>query len=233
MHGSSPSNHGAGDARTQRHNMVESQIRPSDVTDRRIIRAMTEVSRETFVPAQHRAVAYMDNAVPLVISGEGRVVRSMLAPRTLAKMIQLARIEPDNAVLDIGTATGYTAVVLSHLARKVVAVESDLAMAELAKAALATEKIRNASIITGPLNAGSRNDGPFDAIVVEGAVNDVSQDLLDQLKEGGRLVAILAKGAAGKATVWSRSHGSYTAREDFDATAGTLPGFEKQAAFIF
>lgn len=233
MHGSSPSNHGAGDARTQRHNMVESQIRPSDVTDRRIIRAMTDLPREAFVPAQHRAVAYMDNPVPLILSANGQVQRAMLPPRTQAKMIQLAALESGQAAMVVGAGTGYAAAVLARLARKVVAVEVDQGMADRAKATFAAEKITNATVAAGPLMAGSRNDGPFDAILVEGAVTEAPQELLDQLKEGGRLVAIVPTGATGKVTIWTRSHGTYTSREVFDATAGILPGFERKPAFTF
>lgn len=233
MHASSPSNHGAGDARTQRLNMVESQVRPSDMTDRRIIRAMSEIPREAFVPAQHRAVAYMDDAVPLVLSAEGRVQRAMLAPRTAAKMIQRAEVEPGHTVLNVGSGTGYSAAILARLAKKVVALEVDAALADRAKATLAAEKIDNVVVKTGPLTAGSAADGPFDAILIDGAVTEVPQSLLDQLKQGGRLVAIVANGGPGKVMVWIRSHGSYTPREVFDASAGILPGFEKKPAFAF
>lgn len=230
MHASSPSNHGAGDARTQRLNMVESQVRPSDVTDRRIIRAMSEVPREAFVPAKQKAVAYMDDAVPLVLS-QGRVARALLPPRTLAKMIQQADIEADDAALVVGAGTGYTAAILARMAKKVIAVEIDPSLAEQASQALAAEKVGNVTVQTGVLTAGAKNDGPYDAILVDGAVSEVPQDLLDQLKEGGRLVAIVANGGPGKVTVWIRSRGTYTASEVFDASAGTLPGFEKKSAF--
>lgn len=233
MHASSPSNHGAGDARTQRLNMVESQIRPSDMTDRRIIRAMSEIPREAFVPSQHRAVAYMDDAVPLVLSAQGRVQRAMLPPRTAAKMIQQAAVEPDQAVLVVGAGTGYSAAVLARLAKKVVAVEVDATLADRAKATLAAEKIDNVVVKTGALSAGSASDGPFDAILIDGAVTEVPQTLLDQLKQGGRLVAIVSDGGPGRVMVWIRSHGSYTPREVFDATATILPGFEKKPAFTF
>jgi len=233
MHASSPSNHGAGDARTQRLNMVESQIRPSDMTDRRIIRAMSEIPREAFVPSHHRAVAYMDDAVPLVVSAQGRVQRAMLPPRTAAKMIQQAAVEPDHAVLIVGAGTGYSAAVLARLAKKVVAVEVDAALADRARATLAAEKIDNVVVKTGPLPAGSAADGPFDAILIEGAVTEVPQTLLDQLKQGGRLVTIVSDGGPGRVVVWIRSRGSYTPREVFDASATVLPGFEKKPAFTF
>lgn len=231
MHASSPSNHGAGDARTQRLNMVESQVRPSDVTDRRIIRAMSDIPREAFVAAQQKAVAYMDDAVPLVLSAQGRVQRALLPPRTLAKMIQQADLETDSAVLVVGAGTGYTAALVGRIAKKVIALEVDPALAERATAALAAEKAANVTVRTGPLAAGAKNDGPFDAIVLDGAVTAVPQDLLDQLKEGGRLIAIVVRGGLGKVTVYLRSRGTYTPTEVFDASAVVLPGFEKTSAF--
>ena len=124
-----------------------------------------------------------------------------------------------------------TAAILSRMARKVVALESDLALAERATATLAAEKIANVTVRTGPLTAGAKNDGPFDAILIDGAVSEMPQDLLDQLKEGGRLVSIVTTGGPGKVTVWLRSHGTYTPSDVFDASAGILPGFEKKPAF--
>lgn len=233
MHLSSPSNHGVGDARTQRLNMVESQVRPSDVTDRRIIRAMSEVPREAFVPPQHQAVAYMDDAVPLMLASNGGVQRALLPPRTLAKMLQQAALESEHAVLNVGAATGYTSAILGRMVRKVIALEADATLVDRARATLAAEKLANVTVVHGPLTAGCRNDGPFDAIFIDGAVSAVPQELLDQLKEGGRLVAIVTNGGPGKVTVWIRSRGNYTSTDVFDASAGILPGFERKPAFTF
>ena len=113
------------DSKQQRINMVESQVRPSDVTDRRIIRAMLEVPREVFVPRSLQALAYMDEAVPAAEPAGGRSGRFLLAPRTFAKLVQLAEIGPDAVVLDVGCATGYSTAVLARLAKAVVAVEAE------------------------------------------------------------------------------------------------------------
>ena len=120
------------DSNLQRLNMVESQVRPSDVTDRRIIKAMLEVPREKFVPAALASMAYMDEPVPLA-ARNGSGIRYMLAPRTFAKLVQLAEIDPEAVVLDVGCAAGYSTAVLARLAKRVVAVESDKDLAEQAR----------------------------------------------------------------------------------------------------
>ena len=213
----------------QRKNMVESQVRPSDVTDRRIIRAMLDLPRERFVPERVQGLAYMDG--PVQIGAAPR--RSLLSARVFAKLVQAADIEPSGVVLDVGSATGYSAAVLSHLAGRVVALESDPAMVSLAKESLQTLGIANVMLVQGDLAQGWPTEGPFDAILIEGAVEAVSRELLDQLKDGGRLVAIVRSGNSGRATVWSRDGSTFGTAEIFDATADVLPGFEKAHAFAF
>ena len=117
------------DSKQQRLNMVESQVRPSDVTDRRIIKAMLEVPREAFLPAELRSLAYIDDAVPV---RRGKDARYLLAPRVFAKLVQLAELAPEAVVLDVGCATGYSTAVLAKLAKRVVAVECDAALADRA-----------------------------------------------------------------------------------------------------
>ena len=193
------------DPKQQRINMVESQVRPSDVTDRRIIRAMLEVPREAFVPPALCDLAYMDEAVPVTPRVDGRATRALLAPRTFAKLVQLAEIEPDAVVLDVGCATGYSTAVLARLAKSVVALEVDDALAARAAETLRQLRVANAMVLRGALEAGAPAHAPFDAILLEGAVPQVPQVLLEQLKDGGRLVAIIADGAFGRAQVWRRT----------------------------
>jgi protein-L-isoaspartate(D-aspartate) O-methyltransferase len=219
------------DSIEQRLNMVESQVRPSDVTDRRIIRAMLEVPREAFVPEGLRALAYMDEAVPVGQGAGGRPARTLLAPRTFAKLVQLAEIEASAVVLDVGCATGYSTAVLARLARAVVALEADAALAGRATATLRRLEVNNALLIEGPLAAGAPSHAPFDAIVLEGAVPRVPHDLLEQLKDGGRLVCVSAQAAFGRAEVWRRSGKAFDARPAFDAGADPLPGFTVEAGF--
>ncbi|MGE0766827.1 MAG: protein-L-isoaspartate O-methyltransferase [Hyphomicrobiaceae bacterium] len=220
------------DSAVQRKNMVDSQVRPSDVTDRRIARAMLEIPREDFVPKSKRAVAYMDG--DLIVSGEGgRSPRALLAPRTLAKMIQNFALDPDATVLDVAPATGYSTAVLAHIAKRVVALECDEALAGVAKAALADLSIGNAEVHVGPLRDGFAARGPYDAILLGGKVTEVPSSLLNQLKDGGRLVAILDINGVGKVYQWRRFAMNFDRHALFDAEAHVLPGFERAAEFVF
>jgi protein-L-isoaspartate(D-aspartate) O-methyltransferase len=219
------------DTQQQRINMVESQVRPSDVTDRRIIRAMLEVPREAFVPSALRALAYMDGPVPVVDTGV-RSERYLLAPRTFAKLVQLAEIGPDAVVLDVGCATGYSAAVLARLAKSVLGVEVDPALATRARETLRQLDVTNAIVLEGALPTGAPMHAPFDAILLEGAVPNVPEELLTQLKDAGRLIAIVADGALGRAKLWRRTGKLFDARPAFDAGAPTLPGFTHQPEFV-
>ena len=211
----------------QRLNMVESQVRPSDVTDRRILRAMREVPRERFAPAATRQLAYMDEALRIA---DGRY---LLAPRVLAKMVQLAELEAGAIVLDIGGGTGYSAAVLARIAQTVVALEQDAALAQLATAAFADLAIDNVAVVTGPHGVGMAAEGPFDAILLNGRVDEVPRGLLDQLKDGGRLIAIHGSGPHGRVVVHQRQGMAFDQRPAFDAGTPLLPGFERAAAFVF
>ena len=221
------------ESKEQRTNMVESQVRPSDVTDRRIIRAMLEVPRERFVPASLQALAYMDETVPAIEGAGGRPGRFLLAPRIFAKLVQLAEIGPDAVVLDVGCATGYSTAILGRLAKAVVAVEVDAALAARATQTLRQLGVNNAVVIEGALEGGAPSHAPFDAILLNGAVPRMPQELLEQLKDGGRLVAVIADGAFGRAQVWRRTGKVFDPRPVFDAGAQPLPGFSRQVEFVF
>ena len=220
------------DSKLQRLNMVESQVRPSDVTDRRIIKAMLDVPRERFVPPLLASMAYMDEPVPFdAVNGESG--RYLPAPRTFAKLVQLAEIGPDATVLDVGCATGYSTAVLAQLAKRVVAVESDKTFAEQARRLLEEMGVGNVAVVEGRLTGGVPAQGPYDAIVLNGAVAEITPALLEQLKDGGLLAAILVDGPFSRAQVWRRGGKTFDARPAFDASAGVLPGFERPAAFVF
>jgi protein-L-isoaspartate(D-aspartate) O-methyltransferase len=216
----------------QRLNMVESQVRPSDVTDLRIVRAMLEVPRERFVPAEFASIAYFDGPVPAAprpIRGEPR---SLLPARTFAKLVQLAEVGPHSAVLDVGCATGYSTAVLARLAQRVVAVEADRDLARAAVALLQELGVGNAKVVEGPLAAGAPAEGRFDAILLNGAVPAVPPALLEQIADGGRLVAMLRKGPVCRAHVWRRSGKVVDGQPAFDGEAAPLPGFEVPAEFV-
>jgi protein-L-isoaspartate(D-aspartate) O-methyltransferase len=216
------------DYATQRTNMVESQVRPSDVTDRRILRAMAEVPRELFVPDALRSLAYSDGGVRLAKGG-----RSLMAPRTFAKLLQAAETDPTGSVLIVGAGTGYSAAVASPLAAEVVALECDEGLAAQARKAIADLGLGNVSVVTGELPDGWVQEAPYDSIVVEGALSAPPSALLSQLKDGGRLVAILRRGPMGKAVVWRRQAAVFGAAEAFDASGDILPGFEALQEFAF
>ena len=216
----------------QRKNMVESQVRPSDVTDRRIIRAMLDVPREGFVPPAMRPVAYMDQDVPVTLPGAAGPRRYLLAPRVFAKMVQALELGDRDAVLEIGTTTGYGAAVLARIARSVAAVESEADLARAAGAQVAAMKLDNVKVVTGDLTAGDPAEGPYDAILIMGAINEVSAGLLDQLKDGGRLVAVVVDPSGSRLMQCRRIGGNFDTRVLADATAPLLPGFERAASFV-
>lgn len=215
------------DTALQRKNMVESQVRPSDVTDRRVIRAMLEVPREAFLSERLRPIAYMDESIRLPGG------RALMAPRVLAKLIQHLDLGDADSVLEIGAATGYATAVLARIARSVIAIEADAALAAEATRALAGAAVSNATLLIGEHARGNPQHAPYDAILVDGAVPAVPAEVLDQLKDGGRLVAVIADGRIGRAVQWRRFGGTFDERVLFDAGAPTLPGFARKAEFVF
>lgn len=208
-----------------RRNMVDGQVRTADVTDLRIISAMLDVPREAFLPPGKTALAYLDLDVPL---GNGRC---LMKPMVLAKLIQAADLAATDRVLDVGCVTGYAAAVLGRIAGQVVALEQDEAAAQAARAALAA--LPNVAVQRGPLTEGWPSNGPYDAIVVEGATEVAPQTLLRQLKDGGRLVCVLGSGPGAKAMLYRRSGDDSGGRTIFDAAAPLLPGFVKPPQFAF
>jgi protein-L-isoaspartate(D-aspartate) O-methyltransferase len=215
------------DSALQRKNMVESQVRPSDVTDRRITAAMQEIARESFVPANAGTLAYMDEALPL---GGGR---AMMAPRTLARLLQLANVEASDTVLVVGALTGYSAAVLAGMAARVVALESDAGLAKAATENLAKLKASNVEVVSADLAAGYAAKAPYGVILLEGAIDDVPEALIAQLAQNGRLVAIEARGALGAAVVVKKTGSALSKRTAFEAGAPRLPGFTRPAGFVF
>ncbi|WP_113911827.1 protein-L-isoaspartate O-methyltransferase family protein [Roseovarius dicentrarchi] len=213
------------DYAARRTMMVDTQVRPADVTKFPIIDAMLSVPREAFVPRALREAAYVGENVDL---GGGRVV---LEPRTLAKMLDALDIRGDDLVLDIGAALGYSSAVIAHMAEAVVAVEEDEALAAEAQTLLQENGADNVIVHTGALTEGAAAHGPYDVIVIQGAVEQVPDALIDQIKDGGRIACLFLEGALGAVRIGYKAGGQMTWRFAFNAGAPVLPGFQKQAAF--
>lgn len=213
-----------------RRMMVDGQVRPSDITDSRVIDAFLAVPREQFVDADRADLAYLDLDLAVGRTGEPR---HLLKPMTLAKLIQAASIQPSDTVLDVGCTTGYSSAILAQLAGQVVALEESPALAETAKANLAAFRAANVTVRTGPLARGSAGDGPFDAILINGSVDFVPPELAAQLRQGGRLVCVMRSGPGGKATLYLSDGHAISGRPIFDCTAPFLPSFGKDAVFAF
>jgi protein-L-isoaspartate(D-aspartate) O-methyltransferase len=211
-----------------RRTMVDCQIRPADVTDLRIIAAMQEVPREAYLPASRRALAYLDKDVPVSDTG-----RSLLKPAIFAKLVQGANIMETDRVLDVGCATGYSSVILSRLSASVVALEEDAALAHTASEMAVQSGASNVSVVSGPLVAGFADGGPYDVIVMEGATEVAPDSLLSQLKDGGRLVAVVGAIPIGKGAIYRKVGGHATMLPMFEGSAALLPGFVKPPAFVF
>jgi protein-L-isoaspartate(D-aspartate) O-methyltransferase len=214
-----------------RRMMVDGQVRTADVTDRRLLAAMLELPRERFFPEDKATLAYLD--LDAAVSEVGLPVRNLLKPMVLAKLIQAADVIKTDRVLDVGCATGYSTALISRLAGSVVGLEEDPMLAKQANAALADAGLANAKVAVGPLARGYAAEAPYDAIMLQGSVEIVPAALLDQLKDGGRLLCVLGRGPAAKATLYRRIAGELSGRAIFDAAAPPLPGFSKPAAFVF
>jgi len=212
---------------TARTHMVDGQLLPNKVVDGQVIDAMSDIPREEFLPKALRSVAYVDEDLKV---GDSRY---LMEPMVFARMVQEAQIKPEDAVLDIGCLTGYSSAVLSRMANVVMCLEQDEAFANRANEILVELSVDNAVVVTGKLTEGYPAQGPYDVIVIEGGVSAVPQFILDQLAEGGRLVAIELVEGVGVASLYTCYHGDIGVRRLFDAQTPMLPGFEPVAEFQF
>lgn len=213
------------DFASRRTTMVDTQVRPSDVTKFPIIDAMLSVPREAYVPARLSEAAYVGEILDI---GDGRC---MLEPRTFAKILDALEIQPDHIVLDIACGLGYSTAVLAHMAEFVVGVENDEARATEAQSILSEQGVDNAVVVEGALSEGAANSGPYDIILIEGAVQEIPASLLDQLKDGGRIVSIFAEGALGAVRIGHKIDGDVNWRFAFNAGAPLLDEFKASVAF--
>ncbi|RWN09402.1 MAG: protein-L-isoaspartate O-methyltransferase [Mesorhizobium sp.] len=211
--------------------MVDGQVRTTDVTSAPLLDAMLVIPREMFVGAAQRDLAYIDEDIRIAAGADG--ARYLMEASPLAKLIQLAEINPTDSALDVGCGTGYASAILSRLARSVVALESDSALAETARSTLSSLGCGNVTVVQGTLPQGHAAQAPYDVILVGGSVAEVPVTLLDQLAEGGRLVAVEGQGNSGVARLFFKAGGVVTGRRAFNAAIKPLPGFERIRAFEF
>ena len=213
------------DYSTRRVTMVDTQVRPSDVTKFPIIAAMLAVLRENFVPDARREAAYVGANIPLA---DRRVV---LEARSLAKMLDFLDIQPGERVMDLGAGLGYGAAIMASLGADVVAVEEG-ALATTARQRLDAAGCQAVMVVTARLDKGAPAEGPYDAIILQGAVEAMPEAILSQLKEGGRIGAIFMEGALGVVRIGHKKDGAIAWRYAFNATAPVLPGFEARRTFV-
>ena len=214
---------------TARKTMVDCQLRPSKVTDQFILDAFMTIPREDFVGKQQRALAYVDEDLPL--SGG----RCLMEPMVLARLLQAAEIRPDDSVLIVAAGCGYGTAVAAKLAGSVIAIETRANLVDKAQDVLVSIGIDNAAIVKSRLVDGYPEEGPYDRILIEGGVETVPDNLLKQLTPKGRLAAIYRKPGhpVGVASVWTRSGKEFTRTPLFDARVPNLDEFNAKVEFSF
>ncbi|SEJ33016.1 protein-L-isoaspartate(D-aspartate) O-methyltransferase [Sphingomonas sp. OV641] len=205
--------------------MVASQLRTNAVSDARVVAAMAVVPRERFVPEEKAPFAYRDDLVAL---GGGR---SLNLPIATGRLLTEARLLPSDRVLLIGAATGYTAAVLAELVASVVAVEVDPALVTQARAALGTSD--RIAIVEGPLEAGHPEGAPYDVMIIDGAVEQLPEQLVAQVRTGGRIVGGLNDNGVTRLATGRRSEGGFAMIDFADVNCCLLPGFAKPTRFTF
>jgi protein-L-isoaspartate(D-aspartate) O-methyltransferase len=210
-----------------RQHMIDSQIRTNKVTDSTVIAALAALPRELFVADSHRKLAYIDRPIPMAAG------RRMMEPMYLARLLQLAELEPKAKALVVGAGTGYAAAVLSKVVAKVTALESAADLAGRARAIIAGIGLGNVQVVEGDLAAGRPNEAPFDFILIDGAVEILPDALTAQLAEGGTLATIVMSGSIGQGVLITKADGVLTRREVFDAETDVLPGFTRPQRFVF
>ncbi len=211
-----------------RHNMVESQVRTNRVTSDAVLDAMETIPRELFVPAERRSVAYVDEDLEIAPG------RFLMEPMVLARLLQVADIQPEAIALDIGCATGYSTAILASVCQTVVGVEADPALAARATETLVELGIDNALVVEAGLTEGYPKQAPYDVILFSGAITEIPETLARQLAPGGRAVAVVNSGRGmGQARVYTRVGEVLSARPIFDAATPVLPDYVPEEQFVF
>ena len=219
-----------------RYNMIEQQIRPWNVLDADVLDLLAVVRREDFVPPAYRSMAFMDIEVPLLGNDAEEAVRkghSMLQPRVEARILQDLRVLPTDRVLEIGAGSGYMAALLAARAERVVSLEIDPELAEMARENLRDAGIQNADVRQADGARDAIPDGPFDVILLSGSVAEVPAALLSQLRDGGRLGAIVGSDPVMRFTVTRRNGDRFETTSPWDTIAPRLQHFPEPSGFTF
>jgi protein-L-isoaspartate(D-aspartate) O-methyltransferase len=220
------------DIELARFNMIEQQIRPWDVLDADVLALLAAVKREDFLPADLRSMAFVDTEVPLATTTGP--AQAMLAPRVEARLLQELKVGRHERVLEIGAGSGFMAALLGHKAQQVISYEIDADLARFAEANLRRAGLHNVSVRHGDGSLGCKDEAPFDVIVLSGSVPEVPKALLDQLKPGGRLVAIVGQQPIMRAVLYTKAAaGSVGSVDLFDTVAPRLSGFDEPSRFNF
>ncbi|MYZ47707.1 protein-L-isoaspartate O-methyltransferase family protein [Propylenella binzhouense] len=215
-----------------RQRMVENQIRPSEITDRRLIAAFLATPREIFVPPSQKPFAYADKDLPVASGPEGD--RAMMAPVQLARLVQALDAGESDVALVVGCMTGYSAAILARLAASVVAVDEDEVLVRTAEERLRDLAIDNAAVLRGKLTEGYPDEGPYDVILMDGAVEVRPEGILAQLGKGGRLAVVERADRISRAVLYERTrHDEIGRRPLFEAWVPMLPGFRRKPSFVF
>ena len=211
-----------------RFNMIEQQIRPWDVLDGDVLHLLSVVKREDFVPLAHKALAFVDMEIPL---GHGQC---MLAPRVEARLLQDAAVQKHEKVLEIGTGSGYMAALLAHRAQRVISLEINPDLAQMARANLQKAGIHNVEVRQLDGAADAPAEGPFDVIMLSGSVAELPKALLANLKVGGRLVGIVGNEPVMRATIVTRtSEAGFKTSQPWDTVVPRLLNFSEPSSFQF
>ena len=211
-------------------NMIHSQLLPNKVTDEKLLQVFNTVPRENFVPKNLENIAYTDEDIAI---GQGQYLRE---PLITARLIQAANIKKSDIVLDIGCGSGYSSAILSHLAATVIGIEENSAIAEDAEEILKEMDICNVAIINTDVQAGYKEQAPFNVILINGSILHVPSYITDQLAEGGRLLTVIAHSKNtnnGKAILMKKEKGNIKTTYLFDAATPPLLGFEEKEFFTF
>lgn len=214
-----------------RRTMVDCQLRTFDVSDRAVLAAMDEVPREAFMPEGREALAYSDQNI--VVWDRAGLRRRAVPPMALGRVIQALELAPDARVLDVGMGLGYGPALMARLGAFVVGLETDEALAAEARSRLGAAGFAQVEIRVGPLRDGCPDRSPFDAILINGAIEGRPTELLDQLAGGGRLVCFERNGDAGQAVLHVKSGDAVGRRALFDVSVPVLPDFVRPPEFQF